>query len=183
MKHVVRKLYWNYEKEEKWLNEMSAKGLALTSYSWNRYVFEETPKGEYIYRIELLDNTINHPESQKYIQFLEEAGVEFVASYMRWIYIRKKAVDGNFDIYSDIDSKIKHYEKVNLFWNTFAGIEFGAGSVNLVLGLAYYVFEGEFIFNIALGFPLILLGFLFLYLGMPLRKKIKMLKKEKEIRE
>lgn len=33
MKHIVRKAYWNYEKEENWLNEMSAKGLALIDYS------------------------------------------------------------------------------------------------------------------------------------------------------
>jgi len=27
------KAFWDYEKEEAWLNEMSAKGLALTSYT------------------------------------------------------------------------------------------------------------------------------------------------------
>lgn len=36
MKHIVRKAYWNYEKEEKRLNEMSAKGMALTDYSLRR---------------------------------------------------------------------------------------------------------------------------------------------------
>ena len=49
MKHIVRKAYVDYEKEE-----MSAKGAALTNYSWCKYTFEDTPKGEYIYRIELL---------------------------------------------------------------------------------------------------------------------------------
>lgn len=52
MKHVVRKLFWDYEKEENWLNEMSAKGLVLSKYSWYSYEFLETPKNEYI-RIEL----------------------------------------------------------------------------------------------------------------------------------
>ena len=31
MKYIVRKAFWDYEKEEKWLNEMSAKGW-LTDY-------------------------------------------------------------------------------------------------------------------------------------------------------
>ena len=45
MKHIVYKPYWDYEKEERWLNDMAAKGLALSDYSWCRYAFEETPRG------------------------------------------------------------------------------------------------------------------------------------------
>ena len=30
MKHIVRKAYWDFEKEEQWLNEMSARGMAMT---------------------------------------------------------------------------------------------------------------------------------------------------------
>ena len=41
MKQVVWKAYYNYEKEENWLKEMSAKGMALISYSWCRYVLED----------------------------------------------------------------------------------------------------------------------------------------------
>ncbi len=109
MKYTVWKAFFDYEKEEKYLNEMAAKGLALTDYSWCRYVFEDALKGEYVYRIELLENPVNHAESQNYIiRFMEEAGIEFVTSYNRWIYLRKKTADGKFDIYSDIASKIKH---------------------------------------------------------------------------
>ena len=71
MKHIVRKPYWNYEKEENWLNEMAAQGLALTGYSWCRYEFEDSDKGKYIYRIELLDQSSSHPASRQYIAFLE----------------------------------------------------------------------------------------------------------------
>lgn len=58
MKQVIRKAFWNYEKEEHWLNTMSAKSLAMTNYSWCRYVFEEEPRGEYIYRIELTETRL-----------------------------------------------------------------------------------------------------------------------------
>ncbi|MBC8062671.1 MAG: DUF2812 domain-containing protein [Clostridiaceae bacterium] len=49
MKHTIYKAYWNYEKEEKWINEMSAKGLALTDHSLFKYVFTEIPNNEYIH--------------------------------------------------------------------------------------------------------------------------------------
>lgn len=183
MKYVIRKPYWNYEKEEKWLNEMSAKGYAMTDYSWCRYVFDQGPKGEYIYRIELLEHFVHHPESQEYIKFIEETGVQFVASYMRWVYFRKKAADGPFDLYTDLDSKIRHAKKVRLFWNTFAAIEFCAGGVNLIFGIISRIFEGKFISNFYFGIPLIALGFLFIAVSMPVRKKLKILMKEKKIRE
>ncbi|MDD8053275.1 MAG: DUF2812 domain-containing protein, partial [Thermotogota bacterium] len=41
MKRVIWRPYWNYEKEEKWLNEMAARGWLFTDYSWCRYVFQE----------------------------------------------------------------------------------------------------------------------------------------------
>jgi hypothetical protein len=37
MKHVVRKAFFDFKKEEKYLNEMSVKGLALTDCTWCRY--------------------------------------------------------------------------------------------------------------------------------------------------
>jgi hypothetical protein len=180
MKHVIRKPYWNYEKEEQWLNEMSARGLAMCDYSWCRYVFEDAPKGEYIYRIELLENKATHPESRKYIEFLEDTGVEFVASYMRWVYFRKKAADGPFDLYSDIDSKIRHYRRVLSFWTVFAGIEFFAGAWNLAIGIIEWN-EGRL--NLLCGFALLAIFIMFLTMMLPVSKKLKLLKKEKRIRE
>jgi len=94
MKTIIRKPYWNYEKEEKWLNEMSEKGLALTDYSWCRYVFSDSQPGEYIYRIELLEYRPSHPASQKYLRFMEESGVEHIASYMKWVYFKKNHLTG-----------------------------------------------------------------------------------------
>ena len=43
MRKIIKKVFWAWdsEKEEKWLNEMSAKGLALVDYTWFRYAFEE----------------------------------------------------------------------------------------------------------------------------------------------
>lgn len=173
---VIRKAYWNYEKEENWLNEMAAKGLALTDYSWCRYVFEECEQEEYIYRIELLDNPAKHPESIAYIKFLEDTGVEFVASYMRWVFLRKKASAGPFDLYSDLDSKIKYYKKIRSFWTLFAVMEFTIGLSNVLLGIINPInfWSGIIVSSAGLGF---------LSLRHNVAKKIKKLTQEKKIRE
>ncbi len=119
MKHTVRKLLfaWQFEEEEKWLNEMSAKGFQLVSVGLGKYVFEDKSHMTYQYGIELLDHWPTHPESINYIKFLEETGTEHVASFMRWIYIRKEITDDSFELFSDLDSRIKHLKKIrNLFF-------------------------------------------------------------------
>ena len=186
MEHIVRKAYWDFEKEEKWLNDMSAKGMSLIDYSWCKYGFTETENNEYTYRIEFLENLPTHEKSIAYINFLEESGVEYVASYLHWVYFRKKSSEGAFDIYSDIESKIKHYKRINVFWNTFMGIEFMIGLSNIVVGIVNLNSGnrlGNFdMINIIMGVPL-LFGLVFLRLGSSIRKKIKSLQQEKMIRE
>jgi len=180
MKTVIRKAYWDYEKEENWLNEMSAKGLAFIDYTWCRYVFTDSQPGEYIYRMELLDHSISNPGSQKYLRFMEDSGVECIASYMRWVYFRKKASDGVFDIYSDIDSKIKHYKKVNGFWSALACVLMFFGISNVIIGFASQPIH---IFNLIAGAVCIILGIGYFILSHPLRVKIRKLKKEKRVTE
>lgn len=181
MKHIVWKAYWDFEKEEKWLNEMAARGLALSDYSWCRYVFTEAPDNEYIYRIQLLTHRPDHPESVAYIKFMEESGIEFVASYWRWIFLRKKSSDGPFDIFSDIDSRIDHYKRICILLGGVGALNLFAfliGIVNLIVqenhGLA-----GVSLFNILNG--IIAVGFTWLVSGYI--RKILRLKKEKLIYE
>ena len=70
MKYIVTKLFWDYENEEKWLNEMSAKGYGLVSLSLGKYTFEEQTPSIYTYRIELLDNLPRHPDTVEYLNCL-----------------------------------------------------------------------------------------------------------------
>lgn len=181
MLHIVRKPYWNYEKEEKWLNEMAAKGLGLRKYSWCRYEFEDMPKGEYTYRIIYLKESFNHPESQKYIEFLEETGVEYVSSYMHWVYLRKKTADGPFEVYSDIDSKLQHFRKINAWWTFLMLLEFGAAAINIVT----YLIDRRYPTtpNLYMGLVVFALGIMFFFIGRPIRKRIRKLKREKAIHE
>lgn len=183
MKHVVWKAYWNHEREEKWLNEMSAKGFALMDYFWFRYVFEDAPKGEYMYRIELLEKLPSDLESAAYLRFLSETGVECVATYMRWVYLRRKSTDGEFNIYSDIDSKIKHYSRIIQLWVFVIIINLVAFLMN---GIAIWkqitenkVFEVTFVCAAVSG----LITFAFLWMMVSYVKKKRTLKREKAIHE
>lgn len=186
MKHIIRKYYINNEKEEQWLNDLSAKGLALSDYSWCRYVFEEAPAGEYIYRIELLEQSPTHPESVAYLKFLEDTGIECVATYMSWVYLRKKAADGAFEVYTDIESKIKHYKRIHKLWLTLMWLEFITGFYNLLIGSINYVsFHHRSLsyVNLGAGIFLICLGIVFTGLTRPVHQKIVTLKQEQAIRE
>jgi hypothetical protein len=184
MKHIVWKAYYNYEKEEKWLNQMSAKGLAMTDYSWCRYVFEEAPNNEYIYRLELLNQLPSHPESRAYLRFLEESGVEHIASYMRWVYLRKKTIEGPFDLYTDIDSRIQHYQRILLLWNVLMMVELSIGAVYLIHFATNYFQEGTLDWiRLIGGLFFAALGFFFFKLGSPHRKQVKQLRQERNLRE
>lgn len=187
MKTIIWKAYFDYEKEEKWLNEMSAKGLAFSDYSWCRYVFEEKPTNLYTYRIELLAHFPNHPESQNYIKFLEENGVECVATYMRWAFLRKNSSEGAFDLYTDIDSKLSYFKRINLWWLTFMWIEIIAGGMNIVTTIDRYMGDADIqlhhVMNLTMGVALLGLAWLFYALGRKSRRMIRILKREKMIRE
>ena len=185
MNTIVRRPYWNHENEEAWLNEMAAKGLALTSYSWCKYVFAPCQPGEYIYRIELLDKLATHPESQAYLQFMQENGVEHVASYMRWVYFRKKAAEGPFDIYTDLDSRIGHYQRIKTLWTALAGMELVVGIPNVLMGTGLLFGSATNLYNtnLILGTVCTALGLVFLSIALPLHQRIKQLKADKLILE
>lgn len=197
MRHVVYKYFsiGAYEKEEKWLNEMSAKGMQLVDVSFGiRYVFEEGMNGEYIYRLELLENLPSNVESIAYLRFLEETGVEHIASYLRWVYLRKKASDGDFEIYSDNDSKIKHYKRICTFANVISILELVMAIICFWDTYNQYVdytdwiargFSGKshYVTYITLGI-IALIVFLFIQIIIiPIRKSMHQLKRQKKISE
>lgn len=117
MRRKIRKLFWawDFDKEEKWLNEMAAKGLALVSVSLFTYYFEASVPGEYEIRLELLKSSPLTPQNREYIGFIEDTGAEYIGSVARWVYFRKKTADSGFDLFSDIDSRLKHYNRILLF--------------------------------------------------------------------
>jgi hypothetical protein len=106
---------------------------------------------------------------------------------MRWIYLRKKSSEGEFDIYTDIDSKIKHSKRINLLWSSLMWIEFLVGLLNVAIGIINMNSGNNEFFlpnlNFIVGSLAILSSLVFFTLGSPVRRKIKRLKKEKLVRE
>lgn len=180
MKRTIRKVFWawEFEKEEKWLNEMSEKGLQLCDVGFFRYVFEEGLPSEYIYRLELLDNIPKHPESIQYIQFLEDTGIEQIGSQIRWVYLRKKADGNGFNLFSDINSRIKHLDR-QLFLN---GILSAVMLINGVTQLLIW-FSQEMLFNFTVSIILFAVGILIGYGFLRIFFKKRKLKQEKILHE
>lgn len=135
MRKTIKKLFWawEFEKEEAWLNEMAARGLCLVAVGWCRYEFEDCQPGEYGIRLELLENRPDHPESVKYLEFLESTGAEHVGSYMRWVYLKKKKSDGEFALFSDNSTRIRHLSRVMQLLLVLGLLNLAAGAYNLFL--------------------------------------------------
>ena len=122
---TIRKWFWvwSFEKEEDWLNEMALNGWVLESVGWCTYHFMRCQPGEYSIRLEM------HPYDEAYLSFMEETGAEYVGRMIMWIYFRKKTKDGAFDLFSDIDSRIRHLDKIGKMLAII-------GAANLVIGIA-----------------------------------------------
>jgi len=135
MRTTIKKLFWawEFEEEEQWLNEMAAKGLSLVSVGFCRYEFEDCETGKYEYKLELLENTPNHPESRKYIESLESKGICHVGSYLCWIYLRKEKSEGSFDVIFNNKAKIAHLTRVIWLVLILAALNLFVGFYNLHL--------------------------------------------------
>lgn len=124
MRKTVRKWFWvwDFEKEERWLNEMALSGWVLDKVGFCRYEFISCEPGEYTVRLEM------HTYDEEYLRFMEETGAQYIGRVFQWIFFRKKTADGEFDIFSDLDSKINHLDRIG------KGI-WCVGIANLLIGL------------------------------------------------
>lgn len=181
MRKVMHKVFmaWQHEKEENWLNEMAAKGWNLVDTSLCRYTFEEGTPGEYQYRLELLEHGAKSQESREYIRFMEDTGAEHIATWFNgWVYFRKKVEDGPFELFSDIDSRVIHFKRIQrllilvLICELCAGIgqAFQYAATGLKLSLGIVVFTAVFAVVLLLGI-------------VQIRKQLRRLKEERNIRE
>ena len=123
-KKVIHRLFWvwNFEKEERWLNTMAQSGWVLTKVGFCTYPVAPCQPGEYTIRLEM------HAPDSEYLRFMEEIGAEYIGRMVQWVYFRRKTELGEFDLFSDLDSKIGHLKKIG---STLAII----GGANLLIGL------------------------------------------------
>lgn len=135
MRKIIHKWFWiwDFDKEEKWLNEMAVKGLALTSVGFCRYEFEDCIPGEYKICLEFLENHFGQSENAKYIGFLEETGAEHVGTFIRWAYFRKRTPSENFRLFSDNTSRLKYLTRIISFITLILVLNLYIGCYNLFL--------------------------------------------------
>ena len=121
---TIRKWFWvwEFEKEEDWLNEMAQNGWVLDGVGFCSYDFVRCEPGEYNLRLEM------HGWDEQYVDFMRETGADYVGRMFAWIYFRKKTEDGPFDLFSDIDSRIRHLDQIGR-------VLLCVGIMNLLIGI------------------------------------------------
>ena len=154
MRKIIRKAFfiWDFDKEEQWLNEMAAKGLCLVSVGFFKYEFEDCLPGEYKICLQLLEKMTRNPESQKYLEFMEQTGAEHVGSFTRWVYFRKRAAEGSFELFSDNASRVKYLSGIFSLAALIVGLNLLIGLQNILLAvLLKYTFNYLGIINLVIG--------------------------------
>lgn len=111
--------YYDKDKEEEYLNEMSAKGYAMKHYFLGLYDFEECNPNEYTYRIDLI-NDMTLKERKELYDLVSDSGGEHVQSWGFWAFFRKR---GKFELYSDRESQIHQYERIRIVFLALAFLE------------------------------------------------------------
>lgn len=108
---TIRKWFWvwDFDKEEEWLENMASNGWVLDGIGFCTYHFIKTEPGEYSVRLQYLPIA---EENTDYTNLLEESGAERVGRMVQWVYYRKKTADGPFQLFSDLDSRITHLDKI-----------------------------------------------------------------------
>ncbi len=136
MRHTIRKWFWAWEfdKEEAWLADLAAQGKALMSVRFATYEFEDCAPGEYITRLEMLENAPGSEESRQYIAFVEDTGAQYIGHIARWVYFRKKAADGPFELHSDNASRRRHLRGIIRVLVPLLFLNLGLGMYNLSIG-------------------------------------------------
>lgn len=147
------RIYFDKDAETRWLNEMSQKGYAMTGFCMGFYSFEECSPGKYQYQIDF-GKKFGAVE-EDYREFMNEAGVEIVQTWGWWIILRKLASEGEFRLYTDVDSTIEHYRKITIMLKAALIIEWCVFWVELLAAAK----------GVILGYPVMLI-ILLIMIGM-----------------
>ena len=115
------KLYFDKDKETQWLNEMSQKGWAMTGFFAGFYRFEPCEKGKYTYQIDFGNEFFS--VSDDYREFMSDSDIEIIQSWGFCVFLRKLSSEGEFQLYTDVDSQIEHYKKIRNMFKAVTVIE------------------------------------------------------------
>ena len=115
------KLYYDKDKETKWLNDMADQGWAMNGFFAGFYRFEPCEKGKYTYQIDFGNEFFS--VSDDYREFMSDSDIEIIQSWGFWVFLRKLSSEGEFQLYTDVDSQIEHYKKIRNMFKAVTVIE------------------------------------------------------------
>ena len=114
---------------------MAAEGWTLQRVGWATYWFERTEPGEYEVRLEC------RKADDAYISFVQETGAEYLGRVFMWVYFRRKTELGEFELNSDLDSRIEQL-------TTIGRMLLLVGIGNLLIGLSNLRYNGVGVINL-----------------------------------
>ena len=107
------KFTFDKDLEQDWLNSCAQEGWAMVSFFVGLVTFVPCQPGEFIYQIDLLPGQgLRADNYEDYVVFMNEMNVEVLQRWGRWVYLRKRAADGPFEVYTDTASKIALYRRI-----------------------------------------------------------------------
>ncbi|OFI48687.1 hypothetical protein BG261_07275 [Floricoccus tropicus] len=115
MEKKVKKffLFWQFDEEEKWLNDMSAQGWQLTEIKRIKYTFKSCQPNTYIYKLDYLDNS--KEKNQEYLNSIQSFGIEKVYQTYNLLYLsmeNENSSDQVFELFSDKQYRINFLNKL-----------------------------------------------------------------------
>lgn len=119
---------WDFEKEEQWLNTMAMEGWALDSVAFCTYRFVRCEPGEYIIRMEM-----RAPDGA-YRSLVEDMGAEYIGRMSQFIYFRRAAALGAFELNSDIASRLAPFRRVDRILRVLGALNIALGTCNVLAG-------------------------------------------------
>jgi len=145
---------------EDYLNTKADQGWQMVHADPIRWGFIPCEPGEYIYRVVTLEEPYYYPSSQEYLKFLVDSGVDivFVGKYGSYAIVRRRGLDGPFEITGTVSSKLAHLRVLNnrmisLLWTGFFLLA-------VYVGLGALILTALDPFNVVLA-SIVGLGFLF----------------------
>lgn len=103
------RFYWiaDYDREERWLNEMAAAGWNFVRTDGFRFVFRKGTPGEFCYKIDLMERNGDDCVREEYFNFLTDCGNRIVCEYKDWLYLQRAAADGPFEAAEDAYARLR----------------------------------------------------------------------------
>ena len=88
------KLYFDKDKETRWLNDMADQGWAMNGFFAGFYRFEPCEKGKYTYQIDFGNEFFS--VSDDYREFMSDSDIEIIQSWGFWVFLRMLSSEGDF---------------------------------------------------------------------------------------